>query len=80
MSDKFINFIKYKSFYFLSIIQNKVNYIMLNRIFYKILNIFIKVNDVQGTSHIMSLVFISAAGTTDAERDGYNGFWIEWES
>jgi len=39
-----------------------------------------QVNDVQGNSHLMSLRWLSQAGTSDESRAGYTGFWIEWES
>ena len=38
------------------------------------------VADVQGNSNVMSFRFRSAADTSDAQRAGYNGFVIRWES
>ena len=38
------------------------------------------VADIQGDSNVMSFRFRSAADTSDAERAGYNGFVIRWES
>ena len=38
------------------------------------------VADIQGNSNVMSFQFISQANTSDADRAGYNGFVIRWES
>ena len=38
------------------------------------------VNDIQGNQHIMSINFVSTAGTSDAARAGFTGYWLEWES
>ena len=38
------------------------------------------VADVQGTTNVMSLRFLSKANTSDEDREGFNGFVIRWES
>ena len=36
--------------------------------------------DIQGSTNVMTFRFVSASDTSDADRAGFNGFIIRWES